>query len=260
MATSSPLLIVITPIITTLAVGGCIIAIADSDHHDHHHARGLGVCITAIIDSDRHTHHLSPPRSRVVTTSSPLLIVITTITTTLARSAAVMGDYWRSTVDGCGCLVAMALHITSLRGVGRWAADWDTAVCMASAQSGQQPCCSLACRDVCCCNGRRQAQRWLWRSISPRLAGWDAVQLAVCVAAAQIQLRSGCCLAGRAVCCHNGRRPARRRWLWCSMSLRITGWDAAVGWVTRHNTTQHSTTRCDTTRCDATRRDAMRYF
>ena len=63
------------------------------------------------------------------------------------------------------------------------------AVCVTPARIVLQSCCSLAHRAVCCRNGRRQAQRQLWRSISPCWARWDAVQLTMCIATAQIQLR-----------------------------------------------------------------------
>ena len=61
-------------------------------------------------------------------------------------------------LTGAALMVAVALHITSLGGVGRCAADRAIVVCMAAAQRGQQSCCSLAYRAVCCRNGRL-----LWR-------------------------------------------------------------------------------------------------
>jgi hypothetical protein len=52
-------LIVTTTIITTLAVGVYIIAIADSDHQCTSTSTRLavGVYINAIADSDHHHHH-----------------------------------------------------------------------------------------------------------------------------------------------------------------------------------------------------------
>ena len=76
----------------------------------------------------------------------------------VAPPAAITGD----------ALLAVALRVTSLGGVRRWAADWAMAVCVAPARRGLQSCCSLACRAVGCRNGPLLAQRWLWRSITPR--------------------------------------------------------------------------------------------